>query len=138
MATHGVKYTQLSDANGMDRMIEDSATEDIYPGIFVMRPKWSGRNQAEALLTTLFDVTFFVFCAADSIERENQDAAYDRAEEIASSVITKLQADRREYRNYLDFDSIRSEPVLYHSGLDSAMAYEVKFKMALAAGEIFG
>ena len=83
-------------------------------------------------------MTYFVFCAADSIDRADQDAAYDRAEEIVASITARLQADRRTYRNYLEFDSIRAEPVLYHSGVDSAMAYEVRFKIALAAGEIFG
>ncbi|GAB2798696.1 hypothetical protein GCM10027275_50380 [Rhabdobacter roseus] len=136
-AQPGVTYVQLSDANGMDRLLEDSRSEDVYPGIFVMRPKWNGRTVDNALLLTDFQVIAYFFCPAKPDDRASQDAAYQQAEALASGVIQQLQEHRYTYQNYLDFDSIRMEPVLYHTGVDAAYGYELKFKLGLEANMIY-
>lgn len=133
----GVTYVQLSDANGMDRLLEDSRSEDVYPGIFVMRPKYRGRMVDNALQLAEFQLIAYVFCYPDSQERADVDACYGQAEVIASAVLQKLHTDHRCYTNYLDFDSIHMEPVLYTTGSDAAYGYELKLKLGLQANEIY-
>lgn len=135
-AENGVVYIQMSDGNGMDRMMEDSTSETVYPGIYVFRPKWSTKMIENHLLTTVFNTQFYVWCKARLDSRTSQDDAFELAETIISSIIKQLQHDSRSYANYLDFDSISAEPVLY-LGADSAYGYEVKLKLGLAANEIF-
>ncbi|MPR36556.1 hypothetical protein [Salmonirosea aquatica] len=136
-AQPGVNYVQLSDANGMDRLLEDSRSEEVYPGIFVMRPRYRGRLVENALQLAMFEMIAYFFCYADSQQREDVDAAYRQAEATASTVLKKLHTDHRCYANYLDFDSIQMDPVLYTTGSDAAYGYELKLKMGLPANEIY-
>lgn len=137
LEAQAVTYVQLSDANGMDRLLEDSRSEDVYPGIFVMRPKYRGRMVENALQLAEFQVIAYVFCYPTSQERDALDACYQQAEGIASAVLKQLHTDHRSYTNYLDFDSIQMEPVLYTTGADAAYGYELKLKLGLQANEIY-
>lgn len=132
----GVVYIQLSDGNGMDRMLEDSASEDVYPGIFVFRPKYSTKLVENHLLAAQFSTQMFVWCKASLDDRESQDAAFQHAERIISAVLMKLQHDMRNYYNYMDFDTVTVEPILY-MGNDAAYGYELRFQLGLAANSIF-
>ena len=132
----GVKYVEMSDANGLDRMMEDTRSGDVYPGIFVFRPKYTTQLIENHLLLVNFNTQFYVWCKGKLDDRDNQDAAFDKAEEILTAIIEQLQHDRRMYKNYLDFDSISVEPVVY-LGVDAAYGYEVKLKIGLSANEIY-
>jgi hypothetical protein len=133
---NGVKYVAMSDGNGMDRMIEDSVSEDVYPGIFVFRPKYQMKRIENHLLVADFNTTIYIWCHGKLDDRDNQDESYQKAETIASAIILKLQHDERSYANFLNFDSIHMEPVVY-LGADAAYGYEVKLKLGLVANEIF-
>ena len=133
---HGVTYIELSDSNGMDRMIEDSVSENVYPGIFVMRPRYTTKRVENHILMAEFNTVFYIWCKEPSNERADQDKAYDHAETIGTSIIQKLQHDSRSYQNFLDFDTIQIEPVMY-SGADASFGYEVKMRLGLAANHLF-
>lgn len=132
----GVVYAQMSDGNGMDRMIEDTVSELVFPGIFVFRPKWSLQRVENHILMTNFNTQLYVWCKGKLDDRAAQDEAFARAETIVSSIILKLQHDSRQYKNFLDFDSVTSEPVVY-LGAEAAYGYEVKLKLGLESNEIF-
>lgn len=135
-AKNGVVYIQISDGNGMDRLMEDTVSEDVYPGIFVFRPQYSTKKIEGHLLVAEFNTVFYVWCKEPDNTREDQDAAYKNAETIVTSIIQKLHHDSIEYKNYLEFDSIRMEPVMY-VGVDAAYGYEVKMRLGLAANHLF-
>lgn len=132
----GVAYVQMSDANGMDRMMEDSVSEDVYPGIFVYRPKWQLKRVENHILMTYFNTQFYVWCQAELNDRASQDAAFASAESILSKILEKLQHDSRLYKNHLEFDSVSAEPVVY-LGVDAAYGYEVKFTLGLVSNNIY-
>lgn len=134
---NGIQYIKLSDSNGMDRMLADSRSEDVYPGIYVLRPKYAGQLIENALTVARFDLTLFVFIQADHSNYTNEDAAYSYAEKVVGAVVKQLQHDRFVSKNYMDFDSIRIEPIMYMSGVDSAYGYELKMKLGLPANEVF-
>ena len=133
---HDVAYIQMSDGNGMDRMLEDSVSENVYPGIFVLRPKYTTKKVENHLLLAEFNTVFYVWCKNETNERIDQDAAYAQAETIVTAIIQKLQHDSRSYANFLEFDSVHIEPVLYVS-VDAAFGYEVKMRLGLAANHLF-
>jgi len=135
-ANNGVTYIKMSDGNGMDRIMEDSLSEDVYPGIFIFRPKYSTKRIENHLLVAEFNTILYIWCKEGNNEREDQDAAYSKAEKIATSIIQKLQHDGREYKNYLDFDSIQLTPIIY-LGVDAAYGFELNFRLPLAANELF-
>ncbi len=133
---NGVTYVEMSEGNGMDRMLEDSRSENVYPGIFVLRPKWRTRRIENHILMVEFSTVFYVWCHGELDEREAQEQAYNKAETIVTAIIEKLQHDSRTYQNFLDFDSIQAEPVVY-LGVDATYGYEVKLKLGLEANELF-
>lgn len=134
---NGVVYIQKGSGNGMERMMEDTTSENVYPGIFTFLPIYSTKLTENHLLLAEFNTVFYVWCKPEDSERETEDAAYAHAEKIVSEIVETLQKDRREYKNFMDFDSIRIEPVHYLS-VDTAVGYEVKMKLALAANHIYG
>ena len=135
-AKNGVIYIQMSDGNGLDRLVEDTVSENVYPGIFVFRPQYSTKKIEGHLLVSDFNTVFYVWCKEENNEREDQDKAYNQAETIVTSIIQKLHHDSLKYKNYLDFDSIRMEPVMF-VGTDAAYGYEVKMRLGLAANNLF-
>ena len=136
-AENGIEYIKMSDSNGMDRLLADSRSEDVYPGIYVLRPKYAGQLIENALMVARFDLTLFVFVSADQDDYTKEDAAYEHAEKVIGAIVKQLQHDKFVYKNYLDFDSIRIEPIMYMSGVDSAYGYELKMKLGLPANEVF-
>lgn len=133
---NGVVYTKMSDANGMQRMLEDGVSEDIYPGIFFFRPKVRLSRTDNHLVLSNFNVVFFVFVHGKLDDREIQDAAFAKAETIVTSIVQRLQLDERICVNFLDFNSVEFEPVSY-LGSDAAYGYEVKMKIGLPSNQLF-
>jgi len=133
---HGVAYVGMSDGNGMDRLIEDSVSGEVYPAIFVFRPKYTTQRVENHILMATFHTKMYVWCHGKLDDREIQDDAYTKAETILSAILKKLQHDQRQHRNFLDFDSISIEPVVY-LGADAAYGYELTMKLGLAGNEIF-
>ena len=136
-AKNGVVYIQKSDGNGMDRMISDSVSSDVYPGIFVMLPRYKMQEVENHIQMVFFSAILYVWCKPPQDQEPDQDAAYQQAETIASDIITRLKHERRIYKNYLDFDSIHLDPVL-HLSADATYGYELKFRLGLPANEIYG
>jgi len=136
-AESGIVYAKMSDANGMDRIIGDSRSEDVYPGIFVMRPKYRGNILDNALLLALFELTLFVFFKGDTDDHASEDQAYHNSETVACKIVNRLQHDRFAGKNYLDFDSITLEPVQYQTGVDATCGYELKARLGIPANHIF-
>lgn len=135
-ASGDITYIGMSDANGMDRLVESSRSEDVYPGIFVMRPKYIGNIIDNAALIAQFDVLLFVFQNCQTDDYDNQDEAFNHAEYVVAEIVKDLQHHRFEGRNFFDFNSVRIEPVMYQTGVDSASGYELKLKLGLIANSI--
>ncbi|MCA0229879.1 MAG: hypothetical protein LCH91_05405 [Bacteroidetes bacterium] len=135
-AANGVAKIQFSDADRMDRYIADSRSEDVYPGIFVMRPKYSGSLMDKAIMYSIFFVQFYVFVGGQLDNDASQDDAYNLSESIVSEIVKKVFADYREWKVYFDFNSLQVEPVAYFV-LDAAWGYEVKMKIGIQVGDVF-
>ena len=133
----GIKYIQMSDANGMDRLLGDSRSEDIYPGIFVLRPKYAGVMVDNAMMLARFEATILCFQRARIDDYEQEDAAMDFTEQVLSDVVKDLVHDMRQYKNYFEFESLRMEPVMYNTGVDAGYGYELKVKLGLPANNLF-
>jgi len=133
---NGVTYVEMSEGNGMDRMLEDSRSENVYPGIFVLRPKWTTKKIEGHILMVNFSTVFYVWCHGKIDDRDSQEQSYNHAETITTAIIKKLQEDSLIYKNFLDFDSIQAEPVIY-LGPDSTYGYEIKLKLGLPTNALF-
>lgn len=127
---------QMSDADRMDRLVENSRSEELYPAIFVMRPKYSGVKFDDAALVTMFNVRFFVLCQASLDDPTSQDLAYQQAEEIVQSVVQTLQHDSRSYKCYFDFSTFTAEPIIYTT-VDATYGYEAILKCGIITNEQF-
>jgi hypothetical protein len=132
-AAPGVIYTAMSDADRLDRFWAESRSEGVYPGVFVLRPKYKGWG--EDLLIAYFDVIFYVFCEGDLNDYDSQDAAYKQAEEIVTHIAKELQHAGYEKRCFYTFADFKAEPVLYET-VDSVWGYEVKVNFGLLVNDI--
>jgi hypothetical protein len=130
----GVVYTQMSDADRVDRWMADSRSEDTYPGVFVLRPKYTGSN--DAVMTAYFDVVFYVFVRGDLDDYAMQDDAYQIAELIVQYIGKEVNHKSHEGECFFDFNSFKPEPVAYQM-IDSAWGYEVRMKIGLLVNDIF-
>lgn len=133
----GIEYIKMSDANGMDRLLADSRSENTYPAIFVLRPKYAGAMVDNAMILARFEVTLYCFQRSKIDDYDQEDEAMDFTEQVLSEVLKDLVHDMRVCKNYLDFDSVRMEPVMYNTGVDAGYGYELKIKLALPANHIF-
>ncbi|KAB7728024.1 hypothetical protein F5984_19915 [Rudanella paleaurantiibacter] len=133
----GVVYVGQSDAAKMERLVTESMTEEIYPAVFLMRPRYRPIDNGADNQVAEFNVIFYVLCQAVNDSEENVDAAFDQAEELALSILRQFRQDHRETA-FVDFDysSAMLEPIQMMT-LDTAMGYEVKCKISLIANEIF-
>ena len=59
----GIVYTTLSDGDRMERFLADSRSEDTYPGVFCLRPKYRLTNNGAEQILGWFDVNFFRVCS---------------------------------------------------------------------------
>lgn len=126
----------LSDADRMDRLIESSRSEEMYPAVFVMRPAYSGLKADNAALVAMFNVQLFVLCQGRVDDYASQDAAFQQSEEIAELIVQALQHDSLTYKCWFDFGSLKIEPVVYTT-VDATYGYEVKLKCGIIANEQF-
>lgn len=86
-AANDVAYVEMSEGDGMDRMLEDSRSETVYPGIFLLRPKYTTRRIDNFLLQAVFNTTFYVWVKGKLDDRVAQEAAYTKAK---PSVVAKF------------------------------------------------
>lgn len=132
---HDVVKIQLSDADRMDRFVADSRSEDVYPGIFVMRPFYSGQLVDNALIYANFKVKFYVFLRGDLADYASQDTAYAGAEAIVQDIVKQVHHDARAWQVSFDMNSFKAEPVAYFV-LDAAWGYEVELKIGIVVNEL--
>jgi hypothetical protein len=133
-ATPNVKYVMLSDADNMDRWLSDSRSEDTYPGVFVLRPRYKGSY--DATMVTYFDVIFYVLTRGDLDSYEHQDEAFTISEAIATHILQQIQHIGFNYGCFYSFENTVVEPIIYRQH-DAAWGYEIKLKIGLQANEIF-
>lgn len=126
----------LSDADRMDRLIESSRSEQMYPAVFVMRPAYQGQKMDNAVLVAMFHVQLFVLCRGTLDDYASQDAAYQQSEEILELIVQALQHDSLTYKCWFDFSGLKVEPVIYTT-VDATYGYEVKLKCGIIANEQF-
>jgi len=129
----GVIYTQISDADRIDRWITDSASQDTYPGVFCLRPRYNGSD--DAVMTTYFDVVFYVFVRGALDDYDAQDEAYTKAEEIVQHIVMELTHKKFDGECFFDFNKFKTEPVAYQV-IDSVWGYEVRLQLGLIANDI--
>lgn len=131
-----VVYVQLSDGDRIDRLLADSQSQDVYPGVFVIRPKYGGMNENSGTLWHIFYTTAYVLVKASLSSYEDQDEAYAQAEVIATKMSNKIFQDSLESKVYFDFNSYTAEPVEYLT-TDAAWGYEIKFKFGLPVNDLY-
>ena len=132
-----VRHVSLSDGDRMERLIANSVSENIYPAVFVLRPKYRPFDTGAGHFYAIFDVTFFVFCQSNVGETDSQDIAFDQAETIALAVLHQLRQDHLATEKVdFEYGSAHMEPVTMMT-LDSTQGYEVKLKLGLEAYQIF-
>lgn len=131
--TPGVMYSQMSDADRMDRFSAESRSGEVYPGVFVLRPKYRGSE--DGLMIAYFETIFYVFCKGDLNDFESQDAAYQQAEEIVTHIGRELQHAGYAKDCFYSFNDFKAEPVIYQMP-DSVWGYEVKVKIGLLVNDV--
>lgn len=131
-----VKTVKLGDGGTVDRMTADSRSEDLYPCVFSLRPKYKLHDNGAHQYLAFFDVVFFVFVPADLDDYASQNAAFNEAEQIALTILQQFKADNNQHC-LIDVNTIICDPVSLMT-VDAVYAYEVRCKLGLEIAPIFG
>lgn len=134
-AIEGVTTVKFGDGATIDRMTADSRSEDIYPCVFGLRPKYKLHDNGAQQYLAFFESVFFVFVPAPLDDYEAQDAAYDQAESIALAILQQFKLDNNQ-QCLIDINTVTCEPVSLMT-VDPVNAYEVRCKLALEIAPIF-
>ncbi|MCX6216570.1 hypothetical protein [Spirosoma sp.] len=136
LSVEGVVYSMLSDGNRWERVLGDSRSENVYPGFFCLRPKYKIVNNGADQVLGWFDVTFFVFCHCKRPgDYAEEDAAFDKAEEIAADLYKLLEGDDGKQILFDEDKALSMEPVSWLIS-DAVYGYEVKLRFALPVNPI--
>lgn len=132
----GINYAVLSDGDRMERFLADSRSEDVYPGVFCLRPKCRLSDNGADQTLGWFEVTFYVFCYCSGLgDYADEDATYDEAERLATEIYKKLRAEDGERILFEDGRALMLEPVSWLV-TDACYGYEAKVRFALPINPI--
>lgn len=133
----GIVYAALSDGDRMDRFTAASVSETVYPGVFVMRPRYRVRETTNGLTIANFEVKMYVLAKGDLNDFSSQDASFEFCEGIAAKIAKKLnRLYLDEKACWFDLNDFSIDPVMYVT-LDSAWGYEISMKVGLTANEFY-
>lgn len=134
----GVAYVEISDGDRMDRFRADSTGQNVYPGVFVIRPRYKGQDNFSGQQYAVFDLVMYVLSHADMESYMNADqyqiinSAFDLSERIANDIQIAL---RHDLDIMFDFNQWMVEPVSYVT-LDNSWGVEVKAKIMMPVSEL--
>ena len=85
-----IKYCEMSDgANALDKWEADSRGQDVYPGVYLLRPKYSPRRSRSGIMLCVFSYQFRV-----GVQRHNDNAASaNSALNEAETYAAKIQSN---------------------------------------------
>lgn len=136
LSIEGVVYTELSDAERLDRMREDSVEKVIYPGIFVIRPRYKGADNNAGYLQAKFDALLYVSVKTDANDRASEDEGFELAERISVDLEKLIRHSPEFDEGNFEFSSWQAEPIKF-LGLDSSVGYEIRFTLKLDVSSVF-
>lgn len=123
----------MADSERMDRFTSASVSQEVYPGMFFLRPKYKLLDNGASQTYAVFESVFYVLVKAPQDDWDGQDNALNLAEDLGSTMVKKLYDD---LHGQFELKSVTMEPVLMVT-LDFAMGYEVRCKLALETAGIF-
>ncbi|MBN8820765.1 MULTISPECIES: hypothetical protein [unclassified Spirosoma] len=130
-AVPGVKTVHRSGGDKMDRLLANSRSEEIYPAVFLLRPKYTLEDNGANLTIAWFDATYYVICTGNYGDELDEDASFDEAERLATKLTRKLQEEESTYLAVIDpTTKVYMEPVTMLT-LDSSFGYEVRYRIGL-------
>lgn len=145
-----VIYFEMSDGEELDRLITDSVSETVYPGVFLIRPQYRRTGPDNSNIYTTYDVKLYVFCKSaiaedgedNPVARENADLS--AAEKISNRIAGLLSTYNQEDDNFeltycpIEFDDNDwvAVPVRGEMSLDAPLGYEITFKLGLPAFDV--
>ncbi|GAB3990400.1 hypothetical protein GCM10028807_17480 [Spirosoma daeguense] len=133
----GITTVSRSGGDKMDRLLANSTDEDIYPAAFLLRPKYSIEDNGAGATIAWFDSTYYVICTGRMDDDDQEDAAFDEAERLATELTSKLFSHVDDYTVLIDPTSrIFMEPVTMVT-LEASYGYEVRFRIGLQANSSF-
>jgi hypothetical protein len=127
----GVTTVKRSGGDKMDRLLAASRAEDIYPAIFLLRPKYSIENNGADNSVAWFDATYYVICSGQMDEDEAEDLAFDQAEQMATELSVNIREQADDYLVLIDpAAKIFMEPISLITS-EATFGYEVRFRIGL-------
>ena len=133
----GIVYTALSDGDRMDRFTADSVSTNVYPAVFVMRPRYRVRDTTNGLTIANYETKLYILAKGDLNDYESQDEAFEYCEKTANEIIKTLNSLYLDEKAcWFDLNDVALDPVMYVT-MDSAWGYEVTMKLGLTANEFY-
>lgn len=133
----GIEYVAMSDGDRMDRFSAASVSQTVYPGVFVMRPRYRVRDTTNGLIMLNYELKIYILAKGDLNDFESQDSAFDFSESVATNILQELNRKYLEEKTcWFDLNDSGMDPVMYVT-LDSAWGYELTIRLGLESNQLF-
>lgn len=130
-----IAYCAMSDGAQIDRFIEDSLSDNVYPALFFLRPEYKLTDNNADFVTAKYNVIFYLFHKPTDSEGQSIDTAFENAELIIEKLQKELLKTDEHYIGLFSLNDWQAAPVTSMT-LDLAVGYEVKCKIELPINEI--
>lgn len=139
-AQAGVVFADMSEAQQLEKWWAKSRAQDLYPGVFLIRPTIEIRFNG-TFVEGRSNLLFYVMLKAQTRDGLSQDAALDQAEGIAVGILKAIHHDSLfptpEKPVFYNLKS-KIEPVSYaDTGMvDAVWGVEVRTELTLGMSDI--
>ncbi|MVM35294.1 hypothetical protein GO755_35055 [Spirosoma sp. HMF4905] len=134
-SVEGVKTVHQSGGDKMDRLLAASSSEDIYPAVFALRPKYALEDNGAENALAWFDSTYYVICRGEMGQQELEDAAFDEAERIGLAISLAIRENHGITCLVDPSTKVFMEPITMIT-LEASYGYEVRMRVGLMANSI--
>lgn len=128
-------YVAMSEGPEIDRFIEDSLNEKVYPALFFLRPTYRLTDNDSGFVTAKFEAIFYVFQKPTGTDNADVDAAFEHTELIAMKLQKELLKTDEHYMGLFSLNNWQAAPITSMT-LDLAVGYEVKFNIELPINDL--
>lgn len=132
LAVDGVKTVHQSGGDKMDRLLAASQSEDIYPAVFSLRPKYGLEDNGADNFMAWFDALFYVICRSEMGNEVEEDLAFDEAERIGLAITLAIRKNHGLTCLVDPATKVFMEPITMVT-LEASYGYEVRIRVGLMA-----
>ncbi len=141
-----IRKKVLADGDGLDRFVESTVSEDMYPCLLSIRPRYRASDNGMGMFFAYFEAKIYIVCKTQINDYGTDDlyarvdGDYNNAETLATELGSKINHYNRDrttdpFGIEFSFNDWSAEPVQFLT-TDNCVGYEITFRIGLPAADV--